>query len=651
MLAPKCPTFNGRPTFANPMYLKKAQYEKPCLYAIPHDQSDPANRLVPDREETLTLEEESRSKLNKDLVKPFDYTKLNSLYEIFKPPTQHYEIQFAQANEIRKKMWRKSFVKTKPNIFKNIDFLPVSKSISKSRQAYNVMTNNINHLKEIVDQAWVKHSNDRLHLRNPTAQDMEILVKTCLMPLALKTQNDSFAFVHELKQEMHADLKYVESLEDELDELESDKAEFSNMYDMLLQECVSKDVMCSYLQSSSDLDEITKLQCYVFRKEREQYLEIQDLKAQLQDKNIAISELKKLIDKCKGKSVDTKFDKPSVVRQPNAQRIPKPSVLGKPAPFSNSLERINFAKKKSVLKTNESEGLSKPVSLQNLPQTATQAIRTTNVIKPGMYRITSSTTQTRAPQLTQTSRNTHPRVSTSTGVAHRTNVSRPQPRSNQTKDKVVPNTSHVKFKKTEVEEHPRISSISNQTKSVTACNDSLNSRTLNVNVVCATCGKCVFNLNHDACVSKYLNDVNARTKKPKVVPTSSRKPKSQANKSVATPHKKIVASESTITNSKSYYRMLYKKTNKAWKWWIAQQCPSTYKWVPKTQKKWVPKTQKKWVPKVRNESVSKRVSFAVDNTSRITNVLKLTNTLGSNLSCVPSSSTSLADCTTHPIHC
>ncbi|GKC61174.1 hypothetical protein Tco_1088772, partial [Tanacetum coccineum] len=105
------------------------------------------------------------------------------------------------------------------------------------------MTNNINHLKEIVDQAWVKHSNDLLHLRNPTAQDMEILVKTCLMPLALKTQNDSFAFVHELKQEMHADLKYVESLEDEH---ESDKAEFSNMYDMLLQECVSKDVMCSY---------------------------------------------------------------------------------------------------------------------------------------------------------------------------------------------------------------------------------------------------------------------------------------------------------------------------------------------------------------------------------------------------------------------
>ncbi|GJT37235.1 hypothetical protein Tco_0937100 [Tanacetum coccineum] len=258
-----------------------------------------------------------------------------------------------------------------------------------------------------------------------------------------------------------------------------------------------------------------------------------------------------------------------------------------------------FAKKRRQMYFDESEGLSKPVTPQNLPQTAMQAVRNTNVIKPGMYRIASSTTQTRAPQLNQTSRNTNPRVSTSTGVAHKTNVSRPQPRSNQMKDKVVPNTSHVKFKKTEVEEHPRISSISNQTKSVTACNDSLNSRTSNVNAVCATCGKCVFNANHDACVSKFLKDVNARTKKPNGVPISTRKPKSQANKSVATPHKKTVALESTITNSKSYYRMLYKKTNKAWKWWIAQQCPSAYTWVPKTKKK--------WVPKVRNESVTKKI--------------------------------------------
>nr|GFB04634.1 hypothetical protein [Tanacetum cinerariifolium] len=79
---------------------------------------------------------------------------------------------------------------------------------------------------------------DHLALRAPTAHDMKILIKTCLMPLALKTQNDSLAFVHELKQEMHVNLKYVESLEKEIEELKSEKAEFLNMYDTILNQPV-----------------------------------------------------------------------------------------------------------------------------------------------------------------------------------------------------------------------------------------------------------------------------------------------------------------------------------------------------------------------------------------------------------------------------
>nr|GEX57879.1 retrovirus-related Pol polyprotein from transposon TNT 1-94 [Tanacetum cinerariifolium] len=379
---------------------------------------------------------------------------------------------------------------------------------------------------------------------DPTAQDMEILIQTCLMPLAIKTHNDSFLFVHELKEEMHANLKYVESLEKEIDELESDKAEFSNMYDVILQECVSKDVMCSYLMSLSDLDALHELQCLylhkvkecdclaqklsnqtesvskevysellkcfakvekhsisleialqkckekvkndtvwnekasnVFRKEREQYIKIQDLKAQLQDKNIAI-------------------------------------ILGKPDPFSDSLERRYFPETTSVPKTNVSEGLSKPVTAQTLPQTARKTVSNTNVLKPGMYRIDNRTTHTRAPQLPQTVKNTNPRVSTSTRVIHKPNVSKPQHKSNQLKDKVLPDNSQVKVKKTQVEVHPRISSVSNNMKSVTACKDSLNSKTLNANAVCATCNKCLVDSKHFACVTKMLNDVHARTKKP-----------------------------------------------------------------------------------------------------------------------------------------
>ncbi|GKA36053.1 retrovirus-related pol polyprotein from transposon TNT 1-94 [Tanacetum coccineum] len=272
----------------------------------------------------------------------------------------------------------------------------------------------------------------------------------------------------------------------------------------------------------------------------------------------------------------------------------------------------SFQTKQSVNKTNVSDSLFKQVTQQNLPQNRKRAEIHSNVLKPGMYRIATTTTQNREPQLPHASRNTNPYVSKSSGVNHITSVSRPQLKFYQVKDKVVPNNSQVKFKKKEVEDHHRISSISKKTKSVTA----------------------------------YLNDVNARTKKPNVVPISASKPKRKANKSVATPHKKTVASDTTIQKSKSYHKELYENTNQEWKWWIAKRCPSGYKWTQKPLR-----TKKIWMPKIRKEDVSTSISPTIDIVSRITNVLKISNSLGSNLSNVPSSSNSLADCITHPIHC
>ncbi|GKE56503.1 hypothetical protein Tco_1495688, partial [Tanacetum coccineum] len=86
-------------------------------------------------------------------------------------------------------------------------------------KAYKISVVKKKHDEVLVDQAWEKHSHD--HFRAPTAHDMEILIKTCLMPLAIKIQNDSFKFVHELKQEMNSDIKYVESSEKEINKLES----------------------------------------------------------------------------------------------------------------------------------------------------------------------------------------------------------------------------------------------------------------------------------------------------------------------------------------------------------------------------------------------------------------------------------------------
>ncbi|GJW81057.1 retrovirus-related pol polyprotein from transposon TNT 1-94 [Tanacetum coccineum] len=128
----------------------------------------------------------------------------------------------------------------------------------------------------------------------------------------------------------------------------------------------------------------------------------------------------------------------------------------------------SFQTKQSVNKTNVSDGLFKQVTQQNLPQNRKQAEIHSNVLKPGMYRIATTTTQNKEPQLPHASRNTNPHVSKSSGVNHTTSVSRPQLKCYQVKDKVVPNNSQVKFKKKEVEDHHRISSISKKTKSVTA---------------------------------------------------------------------------------------------------------------------------------------------------------------------------------------
>nr|GEZ56042.1 ribonuclease H [Tanacetum cinerariifolium] len=77
---------------------------------------------------------------------------------------------------------------------------------------------------------------------------------------------------------------------------------------------------------------------------------------------------------------------------------------------------------RSDSKANVSEGLSKPVTAYTLPHTAKKAVSNTNVPKPGMYRIDNRIAHTRVPQLPQTVRNTNPRVSSSTGVNHNTNL-------------------------------------------------------------------------------------------------------------------------------------------------------------------------------------------------------------------------------------
>nr|GEX89742.1 hypothetical protein [Tanacetum cinerariifolium] len=64
--------------------VKKAKQANPRLYDIGCYDDNLALMLSPESDEVIRLEKESRSKLS-DLIRPFDYAKLNSLYDLFVP--------------------------------------------------------------------------------------------------------------------------------------------------------------------------------------------------------------------------------------------------------------------------------------------------------------------------------------------------------------------------------------------------------------------------------------------------------------------------------------------------------------------------------------------------------------------------------------
>ncbi|GJR31849.1 hypothetical protein Tco_0323431 [Tanacetum coccineum] len=284
-------------------------------------------------------------------------------------------------------------------------------------------------------------------------------------------------------------------IKEEIDELEFDKADFSNIYDLLLQEFVSKDVMCSYLHSLSDFDAYNELKCLylhkvkececltekfskqtknaskevskqngstVFLKEREQYFEIQDLKAQPQDKNIAISELKKLIEKMKGKGVDTNFEKPSILGKPPSQTIRNQLVVRQPTAYKSERSqipkhrRLSFAKPYDVNAPGPSRNSSKHVSFKSPKESV------------GSF-----------------------------DMVHNYYLEEAKNKVQLQKDKAL-NT------KSSVQQSARLPNTTNE--------PSRNQKHFlkSKDLACPTCKKCIYSTNHDECILKYLSKVNSR---------------------------------------------------------------------------------------------------------------------------------------------
>ncbi|GJT13122.1 hypothetical protein Tco_0860164 [Tanacetum coccineum] len=90
---------NCKTSFAKPEFLKKAQRANPRLYDIGCYNDNLALMLAPESDETIRLDKESRSKLS-DLIRPFDYDKLNNLYD-FKKPLQRTPLSRKSRNFTR----------------------------------------------------------------------------------------------------------------------------------------------------------------------------------------------------------------------------------------------------------------------------------------------------------------------------------------------------------------------------------------------------------------------------------------------------------------------------------------------------------------------------------------------------------------------
>ncbi|GKA24148.1 hypothetical protein Tco_0710181 [Tanacetum coccineum] len=234
------------------------------------------------------------------------------------------------------------------------------------------------------------------------------------------------------------------------------------------------------------------------------------------------NELRKLL----GNSVNTKFAKQSILGKPVLQPHKNQSVVRQPTAFKSERPRISKPRFASQIDVNND--LSKPVTTHYLPKERESAFA-----KPH-HMIASSNSRNSSKNMPRFSsndmvhnhyleeaknkthdigRNSKPSVMPSARSQCTTSGSKPKPRINNQNSKNWPasKSSCVTTKNVPIAEHSRNSRNFSDSK----------------HFVCSTCQKCVFNANHDSCVTKFLNEVNSCAKVPSHKTTNKNKPVKQ----------------------------------------------------------------------------------------------------------------------------
>nr|GFA49646.1 hypothetical protein [Tanacetum cinerariifolium] len=136
-----------RTSFEKPEFLKKAKRANPCLYDIGCYNDNLALMIAHDSDEVIRLEKESRSKLS-DLIRPFDYDKLNNLYDLFVPQREKSseERYFSERSRlshinVNNRKSKEAFNKQTTLLEKRMDeSIPLDKKCQSSIEIFKVKT-------------------------------------------------------------------------------------------------------------------------------------------------------------------------------------------------------------------------------------------------------------------------------------------------------------------------------------------------------------------------------------------------------------------------------------------------------------------------------------------------------------------------------
>nr|GEU41592.1 hypothetical protein [Tanacetum cinerariifolium] len=230
-------------------------------------------------------------------------------------------------------------------------------------------------------------------------------------------------------------------------------------------------------------------------------IENANLKARFLEKVFANAALKNELRKLKGTCVDTKFAKPSILGKPVLQPHRNQSVVRQLTVFK--YEQCKFSKPRFASHVDVINDLSKPVTPHYVPK-----FRESVFVKPHHVIASSSSRNSSngsygsndmahkyylevAKKKTK-DKNTSlkPSVRHTTSLQNTTNISKPKPRrNNQTSTSFhVPKSSCGMSNAVPLVAHSRNSSSFSDSKYF----------------ICSTYQKCVFNANHEDCITKFL---------------------------------------------------------------------------------------------------------------------------------------------------